>query len=91
MTMCCYSIRPIEFEKSLALPAAQIFECHVYRTILDFFLLKLRTALDRDWLQSLPILHKAICFLFVLISKNKFLALISAFSLVRPTAGIFSQ
>ena len=50
--------RPTEFENSLAIPTAQIIERHDFRTILDFLLMKLRTALDREWLQSLPILHK---------------------------------
>ena len=47
-----------EFERSLALPTAKIIERHDYKTIIDFLLLKLRTALDRDWLQSIPLLHK---------------------------------
>ena len=47
-----------EFERCLALPTAKIIERHDYKTIIDFLLLKLRTALDRDWLQSLPLLHK---------------------------------
>ena len=45
---------PEEFEKSLGLPTSQIIERHDYRTILDFLLMKLRTALDKDWLQKLP-------------------------------------
>ena len=49
---------PEELEKSLALPTSQIIERHDYRTILDFLLMKLRTALDKDWLQKLPLLHK---------------------------------
>ena len=47
-----------EFERSLALPTAKIIERHDYKTIIDFLLLKLRTALDKDWLQSLPLSHK---------------------------------
>ena len=31
-------------------------------TKLDFLLMKLRTALDRGWLQSLPTLHKVVYF-----------------------------
>ena len=47
-----------DFERCLATPTAQIIERNDFRTILDFLLMKLRTALDKDWLQSLPILHK---------------------------------
>ena len=57
-----------ELEVSLTLPTVQIIERHDFRTILDFLLMKLRTALDRDWLQSLPTLHKVFltlgCFQF---------------------------
>ena len=49
---------PSESERCLSLPTSRILERHDYRTILDFLLMKLRTALDRDWLQSLPTLHK---------------------------------
>ena len=49
-----------ELERCLALPTSRILERHDYRTILDFLLMKLRTALDRDWLQSLPTLHKVL-------------------------------
>ena len=52
------SFGPPEFERYLAIPTAQIIERHDFRTILDFLLMKLRTALDKDWLQSLPVLHK---------------------------------
>ena len=51
---------PTELESTLAEPTAQIIEQHDSKTILDFLLMKLRTALDRDWLQSLPILNKVI-------------------------------
>ena len=54
---------PEEFEKSLGLPTAQVIERHDYRTILDFLLMKLRTALDKDWLKRLPILYKVTCIL----------------------------
>ena len=53
-----HTIGPKEFERSLATPTVQIIERHDYRTILDFLMMKLRTALDRDWLQQLPLLHK---------------------------------
>ena len=57
-----------DIETSLALPTAQIIERHDFRTILDFLLMNLRTALDRDWLQNLPTLHKVFrtpdCFQF---------------------------
>ena len=49
-----------EFERCLALPTAKIIERHDFRSILDYLLLKLRTALDKDWLQSLPQLHKVL-------------------------------
>ena len=58
------SYGPEELEKSLALPTSQIIERHDFRTILDFLLMKLRTALDRDWLKKLPLLHKVIKILF---------------------------
>ena len=49
-----------ELEKSLAMPTAQIIERHDFRTIIDFLLMKLRTALDRDWLKKIPPLHKVV-------------------------------
>ena len=52
--------RPNDLEKSLSLPTSKILERHDFRSILDYLLMKLRTALDREWLQSLPILHKVI-------------------------------
>ena len=58
------SYGPEEFEKTLALPTSQIIERHDFRTILDFLLMKLRTALDRDWLKKLPLLHKVIKILY---------------------------
>ena len=51
------TFNPAEFEQSLLIPTSQIIERHDYRTILDFLLIKLRTALDRDWLKKLPLLH----------------------------------
>ena len=51
---------PEKFERCLALPTAKIIERHDFRTIVDFLLMKLRTALDKNWLQSLPLLHKVI-------------------------------
>ena len=52
-----------EFENLLARPTSQIIERHAYRTIIDFLLMKLRTALDRDWLQSLPSFHQVLLIL----------------------------
>ena len=49
-----------EFERCLALPTAEIIERNYFRSILDFLLMKLRTAFDKDWLQSLPVLHKVL-------------------------------
>ena len=60
------SFGPTEFERCLSLPTAKIIERHDFRTIIDFLLTKLRTALDRDWLQSLPLLHKVKSFLSLL-------------------------
>ena len=54
------SFSPAEFEKCLAIPSAKIIERHDFRTIIDYLLLKLRTALDRDWVHSLPVLHKVV-------------------------------
>ena len=51
---------PEELERSLAVPTTQIIERHDFRTILDYLLMKLRTALDRDWLKKLPLLHEVI-------------------------------
>ena len=64
---------PADFEKSLEKPTTQIIERHDFRSILDYLLMKLRTALDRDWLHSLPTLHKVGIFLraFVLVSMLK--------------------
>ena len=56
------SYGPAEFERSLATPTVQIIERHDFRTILDFLLMKLRTALDRDWLQNLTLLHQVLYF-----------------------------
>lgn len=53
------TFKPKDLEKSLLLPSVKILDRYDYRSILDFLLLKLRTALDNDWLQSLPDLHKA--------------------------------
>ena len=49
---------PTELEKCLAMPTSRILERHDFRTILDLLLMKLRTALDQEWLQSVPVLHK---------------------------------
>ena len=43
------SLGPNEFERSIAIYTAQSIGL---RSILDFLLMKLRTALDRDWLQK---------------------------------------
>ena len=60
------------FERCLALPTSNILERHDFRTILDFLLMKLRTALDRDWVHSLPVLHKVVL-LFSFFSSSCFL------------------
>ena len=49
-----------EFERCLSVPTSKILERHDFRTILDFLLMKLRTASDRDWIHSLPVLHKVV-------------------------------
>ena len=54
------SFGPTEFERCLSVPTSKILERHDFRTILDFLLMKLRTALDRDWVHSLPVLHKVV-------------------------------
>ena len=56
------SFGPSEFERTLAVPTAQIIERHDFRTILSFLLMKIRTALDKDWLQKLPLLHRVFIF-----------------------------
>ena len=62
-----HSFGPNDFEKCLPGPTVNIIERHDFRSILDFLLMKLRTTLDRDWLQSLP-LHKVfILFYFIAI------------------------
>ena len=53
---------PKEFERTLAVSTARIIERHDFRSILDFLLMKIRTALDKDWLQKLPLLHKVVSF-----------------------------
>ena len=60
-----HAFGPLELEKSLALPTSRILERHDFRTILDFLLMKLRTAMDREWLQSLPELYKVIILLCI--------------------------
>ena len=60
-----HAFGPLELEKSLALPTSRILERHDFRTILDFLLMKLRTAMDREWLKSLPELYKVIIFPFI--------------------------
>ena len=57
------SFGPNEFERTLTGPTTQVIERHDYRSILDYLLMKLRTALDKDWLHKLPLLHKVISFL----------------------------
>ena len=57
-----HSFGPADFEKCLTAPPVNIIERHDFRPILDFLFMKLRTALDRDWLQSLPLLHKVFSF-----------------------------
>ena len=59
------SFSPAEFEKCLATPTAKIIERHDFRTIIDYLLLKLRTALDRDWVHTMPVLHKVVLYLQV--------------------------
>ena len=49
-----------EFERSLEMPTAQIIQRHDFRSILDYLLMKLRTALARDWLHSSPTLQKVV-------------------------------
>ena len=72
---------PDEFEKSLEIPTTQIIERHDFRCIIDYLLMKLRTALDRDWLQSLPTLHKVIFPLCDLVRVGKLTrSIISSFS-----------
>ena len=63
------SFGPNEFERTLAGPTTQIIERHDYRSILDYLLMKLRTALDKDWLHKLPLLHKVI--IYLLFSKQQ--------------------
>ena len=58
------TFNPEEFDRCLSVPTAQIIERHDFRTILDFMLKKLRTALDRDWLKKVPLLHKVSLLLF---------------------------
>ena len=54
---------PKELERCLSLPTSRILERHDFRSILDYLLRKPRTALDREWLQALPALHKVtFCF-----------------------------
>ena len=62
-TSIVYTFGPGELEQVLASPTAKIIERHDYRCILDFLLMKLRTALDQKWLQSLPTLYKVTFFL----------------------------
>ena len=63
------SFGPADFERCLAVPTSKILERHDFRTIIDFLLMILRTALDRDWLYSLPELHKVILFLSFFLSQ----------------------
>ena len=56
--MIVTGFEPTELEKCLAMPTSHILERHDFRTILDFLLMKLRTALNQEWLQSVPVLHK---------------------------------
>ena len=54
---------PKDLERCLSLPTSRILERHDFRFILDYLLMKLRTALDREWQQALPVLHKVtFCF-----------------------------
>ena len=58
------SFGPLQLEKSLAVPKSRTLERHNFLalTILNFLLMNLRTAMDREWLQSLPALYKVIFF-----------------------------
>ena len=73
---------PNVFENSLALPTAQLTERRDFRTILDFLLMTLKTALDKDWIQNLPILQKVGCFYLSLSRISTFRYSISVFSRV---------
>ena len=55
---------PTELESCLSLPSSQILDRYDFRSILDYLLLKLRSGLDNDWLQNLPVLHK-VYFMFI--------------------------
>ena len=79
------SIGAIEFERSLATPTAQILEHHDFRTFLDFLLMKLRTALHKNWLQSLPYTRYftfliCICLIFEVINSLSYFHFFSVFS-----------
>ena len=56
--IAAFEFGPMELEKCIAMPTSRILERHDFRTILDILLMKLRTALDQEWLQALPVLHK---------------------------------
>ena len=51
-----------ELERCQAVSTAKILEGHDFRTVLDFFLMKLRTELDKDCRLAIPVLHKVILF-----------------------------
>ena len=63
------AFNPGEFERCLLISTTQLLERHDFRTILDFLVMKLRTALDRDWQKKLPLLHKVNIIPFLLINR----------------------
>ena len=71
---------PDELEQCTSIPTAQIIEQHDYRTILEFLLMKLRTALDRDWLKKLPVRHEVDIASFILSNRLKLSFLFFLFS-----------
>ena len=80
---------PTEFERSLVSPTVKIIERHDFRSILDYLLMKLRTALDRDWLQNLALLHRVVYTTFIVNFYMIFVETLPPFS-VRPFFGIHS-
>ena len=52
-----------ELYKTLAGPTIKILDRYNFRSVIQFFLMKLHSPLDSDWLSNLPELRKVISLL----------------------------
>ena len=68
---------PMELEKCLAMPTSRLLGRFDFRSFLDL-LMKLRTVLHQEWLETIPVLHKVPHFpRFATTRKIRFVNIIS--------------